>query len=73
VSSHHEGDDSIAVGTDCLDGEEKVGTVLTLKVIDGNGYAWSAGERSGQSIIIALNIDPIGEGDLSSFRNSDAV
>ncbi len=35
MSSHLEGDDSIAVGTDCLDGEEKVRTVLTLEVIDG--------------------------------------
>ena len=35
MSSNNEGNDSIAVGVDCLDGEEKVVAALTLEVIDG--------------------------------------
>jgi hypothetical protein len=34
VSAHNEGNYSIIVWADCLDGEEKVGTVVTLEVID---------------------------------------
>ncbi len=35
VSPHHEGNDSVAVGVDCLDREEEVVAGLTLEVIDG--------------------------------------
>lgn len=71
MSPNDERNDSITIRVHSLNGEEQIRTVLTFKTIDRDGNPRCAGEWSGKCVIIALNINTIGETDLSLLGNGD--
>lgn len=65
MSTNNEWNDSIAIRVDGLDGEEKIRAILTLEVIDCNGYSRSAVEGSSKCVIIALYVSSALESNLT--------
>jgi hypothetical protein len=59
MSTNNERNDSVAIRVDGFNGEEKIGGVLTLEVINSDCDSRSAVKGSGESVIIALDVDSI--------------